>query len=42
MVLLEILQVDKWNIRESLETDTLTNGNVIYERDGNSKTWGLE
>lgn len=42
MVLLERLQVDKWNRRENLETDPLINGNVIYERDGNSKMWGLK
>lgn len=27
---------------ESLETDPLTHGNLIYERDGNSKLPGLE
>lgn len=33
------LQTDKWNRRESLETDQLTYGNVICERDDNSKLW---
>lgn len=44
MVAVKRLQIDKWNRRESPETDPLTYGNLIYvyERDGNSKLWGTE
>lgn len=34
---MERWKIDKWNRRQSLETDPCTYGNLIYERDGNSK-----